>query len=177
MRNVTIKAETERDRILLGRRGENEATEIVFDVSQLIATYGNGTAQLAAKLPNSSTPYPVSVTQDGNTVTWVVTNADTQTVGNGACELFWYVGETLAKSIVYTTVVLRDIGDVGDTPPDPYETWVEQVLTAGMNAQEAAQEAIAAAESVEDALSRITVTQYTDSGDGNIIITEVIPNG
>lgn len=137
MRIVNINVDSKVDRFILGRRGENEATQIVFDVSQLIATYGEGTAQLAAKRTNDSTPYPVSITQDGSTVTWLVTNADTQSKGNGECELFWYVGDTLAKSVVYTTIVGRDIGDVGDTPPDPYETWVESVLAAGTAAQEA----------------------------------------
>jgi len=133
MRTITIHINAERPpfyTIPLGRRGENEATQVVFDVSQLISTYGEGTAQLAAKLPNDSTPYPVSITQEGNTVTWLVTNADTQAVGNGECEMFWYVGDVLAKSVVYTTVIGRDIGDVGETPPDPYETWVEEVLAA-----------------------------------------------
>ena len=177
MRIVNIEVGNNVDRFILGRRGENEATQVIFDVSQLIATYGDGTAQLAAKLPHSSTPYPVSITQDGNTVTWLVTNADTQTKGNGECELFWYVGETLAKSVVYTTIVGRDIGDVGETPPDPYETWVEEVLNAGQSAQEAAQDAIEAQEAVEHALESITVTRYADDGNGNITITEVMPNG
>ena len=43
----------------------------------------------------------------------------------------------LAKSIVYTTVVGRDIGDVGEDVPEPYETWAEQILAAGTSAWEA----------------------------------------
>lgn len=40
--------------------------------------------------------------------------------------MFYYVGEALAKSIVWNTVIARDIGTEGD-PPNPYSGWVEQV--------------------------------------------------
>lgn len=159
MNVITINVGDRVDRFILGRRGENEATEVVFDVSQLIATYGEGTAQLAAKLPNSSTPYPVSITQDGNTVTWIVTNADTQTVGNGACELFWYVGDTLAKSVVWTTVILKDIGDVGDTPPDPYETWLETLTELAATTTANARDAAESAGDAEDAQTAAEAAQ------------------
>lgn len=128
MRTISVKVFSAFSRIPIGRRGENDATQVVFDISQLIATYGEGVAQLAAKRPSDSVPYPVSVTQDGNTVTWLVTNADTQAAGNGECELFWYVGDVLAKSVVWTTLVTGDIGDVGETPPDPYITWFEMLM-------------------------------------------------
>ena len=124
--------------IVLGRRGETETTHIVFDVSPLIALYGDGTAQLAAVRPEEDAPYPVAVTRDGSDVLWTVTNADTACVGCGACELFWYVGGALAKSVVYGTYVGRDIGDVGVEPPEAYETWVERVLAAGEAASAAA---------------------------------------
>lgn len=135
---ITINAGRSYDRIALGRRGENQATQVVFNVAWLINTYGYGTAQLAVIRPEEEDPYPAVVEQDDDarTVTWTLTNADTAIAGRGSCELFWYVGDTLAKSIVYTTIVGRDIGDVGDTPPDPYETWVEEVLAAGAQAQE-----------------------------------------
>lgn len=136
-----IKVVASSGRILLGRRGENEANTIVFDVSQLVSDYGNGTAQLAAKRPSDSVPYPVSITRDGNKVTWLVSSADTQAVGNGECELFWYVGEVLAKSIVWTTVVTKDIGDVGETPPDPYETWFESLTSLAADMQDDADSA------------------------------------
>lgn len=111
--------------IIIGRKGETEATQIVFDISTLIETYGNGTCQLMAKLPGG-TAYPVAVAQDGTSVIWTVSNADTSVKGSGECELFYYVGEALAKSIVWNTVIARDIGTEGD-PPNPYSGWVEQV--------------------------------------------------
>lgn len=134
--------------IVLGRRGENEATQVIFDVSSLISTYGSGTAVLMAKRPPDTAAYPVTVEQDGNTVTWTVTNADTVYQGGGECELFWYVGETLAKSFVYSTSIGKDIGETTEEPPDAYQTWVDNLTALGA---ETAQNATDAAQSASDA--------------------------
>lgn len=138
MKTVNVQVgESYRNRIAIGRRGETEVTEIVFDVSQLISTYGNGTAVLMAKRPIDTTAYPVAVVQDGNTVTWTVTDTDTSYKGQGECELFWYVGDALAKSVVFSTVILRDIGDTTGEAPDPYETWLDTLVSAGAEVSEA----------------------------------------
>ena len=110
--------------IFIGRRGEKEATQIVFDVSQLIATYGDGTCVLLAKRPKDTAAYPVTVVREGNTVVWTVTDTDTVYQGSGELELFWYVGDALAKTNVWTSVIGRDIGESTDTPPDPYDDWM-----------------------------------------------------
>ena len=124
----------------IGRRGENEATQIVFDVSALVSQYGDGTCVLMAKRPSDTNAYPVTVTRDGNAVTWLVSEVDTQYRGTGEAELFWYVGDTLAKSIVYTTQIGRDIGQASETPPDPYETWLDTLTETAAEVTEAMRE-------------------------------------
>lgn len=144
-------------RIMIGRRGENEATQVVFDCTPFAETYGDGTAVLLAKRPTDTTAYPVTVEQDGSTVTWTISDADTAYRGSGVCELFWYVGDTLAKSVVYTTVIGRDIGETTEEPPDAYESWVETLT--GLAAE---------------ILSHTTKGySFTDDGEGNITISEV----
>lgn len=123
--NVIIGQTPQSYGIVIGRRGENEATAIQFDVSSLVEVYGDGTASLLVKRSQDTTAYPVVVTRSGNICTWTVTNTDTAYKGKGECELFWYVDETLAKSIVYSISVGRDIGDASSDPPDPYESWLE----------------------------------------------------
>ena len=161
MRTVeVIVGSKHRQTIELGRRGENGVTQIVFDVSWLVKTYGEGTAALAAVRPGENTPYPVTAAQDSDakTVTWTVSNADTAIRGYGACQFFWYIGTKLAKSVLFRTAIERDIGDVGEEPPEPYETWVEQVL--------------AAAETVEAAQYYVTPEAYGAQGDGATDDTE-----
>lgn len=123
-RNIDVNST---ERIQLGRREENEATEIVFDISYFIEKFGDGTATLLAKRSQDANVYPVAVTQDGNKVTWIVSNADTAYEGQGKAELQWFVGDVLAKSIVFRTWVDPDIGEEGEVP-EPYEGWVTQLL-------------------------------------------------
>jgi len=112
----------------LGKRGgETGATAVVFDLSQLIESFGNGNATLLAKRPTENTAYPCASEREGDSLTWTVSNADTYCVGYGRAELFWYVGEVLAKSVVFLTQITPDIGDEGEAP-QPYESWVTQLL-------------------------------------------------
>lgn len=151
MRTITIPIKdacAAAHEIALGRRGENEATQIVFDVSALAGTYGDGTAVLLARRPRDTDAYPVAAEQDGYTVTWTVRDTDTAVAGLGACELFWYVGDALAKSVIFETAVRPDIGQTTEDPPDAYESWVESLTGLGAETLAHAQ---AAAQSAEDA--------------------------
>lgn len=136
----------------IGIRGENIAKRINFDITQLVDTYGDGTAVLLVKRPGDTDAYPVAVTRSENLVVWDVSSVDTARSGHGRVELFWYVGETLAKSLVYMVQITADIGTAGDAPPDPYADWVEVLTELGEktleNAQ-AAQEAKNAAETAQ----------------------------
>ena len=161
--------------IPLGRRGENGAARIMFDVSGLAETYGDGAAVLMAKRPADEAAYPVPTERDGNTVTWTVTNADTAYRGAGKCELFWYVGDVLAKSVVFGTSISRDIGETAEEPPEPWQGWVDEVLEASQNAAESAESASESALAAAASAASITGTTFADSGDGNITITEVAP--
>ena len=123
--------------IPIGRRGENCAACVVFDVSKWVAIYGGGNAELLHRRPGDAAPYPCVLTRDGDTVTWTITSADTDVVGYGEAELRWYAGETLAKSVIYRTVVRKalDDGAIVD-PPDPADDWLKQlrdeIATKGM---------------------------------------------
>lgn len=115
-------------KITLGRRGENEVVKVIFDATSLAEKYGSGNATLLAKRPTDTDAYPCATTQTGNSIEWVVSNADTQYKGWGECELFWYIDDALAKSLVFQTYTDRDIGASSETPPQPQEGWVEQLI-------------------------------------------------
>ena len=153
---VTV-TERNTQNIIIGRRGTYDTEQVVFDVSYLADTYGSGVAVLMVKRPVDDTAYPATTTQDGDTVTWVITATDTSYKGHGECELFWYVGEALAKSVIYTIAVLRDIGEATSEPPDPYESWVDEILEAANDINQA----------IENGLY-----SFADDGDGNITISQ-----
>lgn len=137
--------------LCLGRQGENEARQIVFDLAPWERLYGSGTVQLLAQRSGEKTPYPVALETEENFVVWTVRTADTEIAGRcGQCELQYYAGDALAKSAIWRTVVYEALeGPVGPVP-EPEETWVSQVLQAGANAKEAAEHAQQAQQEAAD---------------------------
>lgn len=118
---------------------------VIYPVAKWVEVYGDGQFQLIHRRAGDSAPYPVAVTVDGGNVLWDVSSADTAVVGTGACELQYYVGDVLAKSKTWETRVLPALDDTGPVPPEPEQSWVEQVLEAAVDAEEAADKAAAAA--------------------------------
>lgn len=113
--------------IPLGRQGENLARTICFELSEMIEEYGAGTATLICLRSKDSAPYVCDTTQNGSMLSWTPTDTDTAYAGAGKCELRWSVGEVLAKSIVYNTVITPSIS--GDSVvPSEYESWYEALL-------------------------------------------------
>lgn len=127
--------------IPLGREGENNARRIVFDLKPFEEVFGPGVAQLIAKRTGEDAPYPVAIELDGSHVIWTVNSADTAIPGRyGEAELRYMVGETLAKSERWATTVIDALGIPSETPPEPQQNWVNEVLNAAERAEEAAEE-------------------------------------
>ena len=138
----------------IGRQGENLARQIIFDLSDWMAEYGPGVAELIAQRPGDDAPYPVAVRRDGESMLWDLTAADTAVAdGYGRCELRWYVGDILAKSKIWRTWVEPAMDTPPETaPPEPEQGWVNKVLAAGSSAKEAAERAEEAAKKAESAV-------------------------
>ena len=141
--------------IVIGRRGTYNTQQIDFDLSYLIESYGAGVAALMVMRSQDETAYPAVVSQDGTTLTWTISEIDTYYVGSGEVQLMWYVDGGLAKTIIYPMVVMRDILQTTEEPPDAYQTWVDDLTALGaetlQNAQDAAQSALEAEQSATDA--------------------------
>ena len=130
--------------IPIGYEGENKVEEVQFDFSEWVPDYGSGTNILLHQRSADPAPNPVTLTTEGNVATWTLSSADTQYKGWGAAQLVYTVGEAIKKSAVYRTYNNASLGDSTD-PPEPWETWVDEVIAAGNAAQEAAEDATSAA--------------------------------
>lgn len=113
--------------ILLGRQCENEARQIEFDLSWLIDEYGSGTAVLVHQRNKDVAPYICTTTQSDNILTWTLDNQDTVYDGWGQAELRWSVGDVLAKTLIYKTMVIRSI-TADTTIPEPLESWYDEMI-------------------------------------------------
>lgn len=128
MKTITINALTEGKKLLpLGRQGENEALQIVFNVSELIAEYGEGTAVLVAQRSQDVAPYAIVTTQSDKTVTWTISSTDTLYQGVGKANLMWNVNNTIAKTIDFDTYVFPSISGIV-TVPDALESWYNEMI-------------------------------------------------
>ena len=126
------------EEIKLGRRGENQARKVVFDVLRKWREgYGEGVASLIVQRNGDAQPYPVTVTEDDGALVWLVSSVDTAVAGEGAAELRYTVGDTIVKSQIYKTRVRETLEDSGETPPPAYQSWVDEVLQAAADAETA----------------------------------------
>ena len=114
-------------KILIGRQAENNAVNVIFDLSFLISNFGNGTATLVHQRTKDDAPYIITTTQNGSYLSWHVSNLDTAYVGVGQAELRWTVGETLAKTIIYKTWTVKSI-TAGEVIPAPYRSWYDAMI-------------------------------------------------
>lgn len=112
--------------IPLGRQGENEVTTVKFDASGWADEYGAGSFELLHERCKDSAPYACPITVEDGIVSWVISNADTAFAGRGRAQLVYIVDAAVAKSVIYSTSVLRSI-DADMEFPDPYENWLVQM--------------------------------------------------
>lgn len=140
--------------ILLGRQGENQAQAVIWQdiAAQYADLYGEGTFQLMVERCGDAAPYPVALTRDGDSLVWTVSDSDTARSGVGRCELTYLVGGAVAKSKTWQTQVLASFtADGSAEPPEPAQSWVQEVLEAAVSAGKSAQEAADSADKAEDA--------------------------
>ena len=141
--------------LLIGRRGENEVTTVAFDFTEWATEFGSGVVDLYVKRFGDDSAYPVVLTIDGTVASWLVTETDTNVAGYGKAEYVYRVDGKIAKSAVFPFFVAEDIGQPASEPPDPYESWLEQLTALGAetqaNAEAAQQSAEDAAQSAQEA--------------------------
>jgi hypothetical protein len=125
--NITVTDEAVQPEIYLGRQGEKQAREIVFDLSALREKYGAGTATLYHQRSKDPAPYLIAETT-GTTMTWTVSETDTVYAGIGFCEFRYAFGtEGLSKSTMFATNVKASLsGDV--IIPPAMQSWYDALI-------------------------------------------------
>lgn len=129
--------------IPIGRLGENEVTTVVFDISDYPA---EGTLNLLFQRNGDTAAYPCIIERDGNSARWTVKSSDVAVSGYGKCELIYLAGSKIAKSEIYTTVTGTALDGSGEVP-EPWESWVDTVLSAKASAELSAFDASASSAS------------------------------
>lgn len=156
---VSMPKMTVRDHgiIRLGKQGENEVLQVIWRgiVPEWEEKYGAGEFQLAVRRNQDTAPYIANIELDGGDIVWTITSAETARVGDGACELTYTVGDSIAKSQIWTITVCESLtGQEPVAPPEPAKNWVDVVIKSSSDAKQSATEsAESATESAESAVN------------------------
>ena len=149
MTTTVIDLSVERSVMLnLGRVGENGVTEFVFDYANWTEEFGEGVLSLVLKRQGDAEGYPKSMTVESGQSTWVVDSTDVGVEGIGEAQLTYTVNGDAKKSVIYLTRTCPSIEPVGPAP-DPYQSWLDQMIEAKEDAEDAAERAETAAENLD----------------------------
>lgn len=154
MRKIYVTSEATQV-IDLGRRRENGATQVIFD---LYPRDGYAVTIMVLR-PGDTQPYPASdVVLDtvARKVVWTITSTDTYRNGAGSIQYRYEDAHgRVVKTKMFRTFVSRSVDCEAGTPPDAYSTWLETLVSQGaqtsINAQAAAQAAANAETSAQNA--------------------------
>lgn len=148
--------------LAIGRRGENDARRVVFDLAAWRGDYGEGTVQLLHQRAGDESPYPCALTVEGDTAYWLIRAADVSKAGWGSAQLHYYVGDTLAKSAIWRTVTADALSDPSEPPEDPARAWFAAILEQIGNLDELITEA------KDNLVAAINEAAKTSSGAGSV---------
>lgn len=141
----------------IGKTGENLVTEVEFPA------YEGMRAALTYKRANDETPYPIALTEDEDGWVWTVTSTDLAQHGLGRCEVIYTEGEAVKLSRMWYVNVEESLEPAGEVPSG-WESYYEDIIEAGSNAQEAATEAAASAAKIADmTVSAETLPEGSDA--------------
>lgn len=126
--------------IPIGRQGENAVTAVKF------GTFGDFVPVLNVQRPTDTAPYPAELVRDGDAYTWTVSNTDTAFKGDGLIQVVFMDGDAVKKTQIYKTIVAPALAPSGETPPDPLESWYQNILRASADAIRAVTDAGAQAD-------------------------------
>lgn len=146
------------DKIIIGRRTDDNVREFAIDISELVECMDDGyTIAMYAVLPTQSDDlaYPISSDYfriEGNTLYWIPTDADTSVAGTGKLQICLYNDNQLVNSLIYKTVIGKTLAQ-GAEPPEVYEPFlleVEKLRDEAVEAKESAEQISTDVESIAE---------------------------
>lgn len=123
----------------IGRLGENESRTLCFNIKDIVDEFPDATFTILNKRSADPDAYPVNgqyVEIDGDNILWTLQSGDLAYKGDGECQVNAYQNNAIVKTETYSTYVEKAL-DGNRTPPEPWESWVEQVNEAADRAEDA----------------------------------------
>ena len=151
MRDIILALDRFGDQaLLLGRVGENRATQILINLKSILSQYPDAIASITVKQPGRA-EYPATVKQEDGILTWEITSADIgDKAGSGQAQITIQDADgTVIKTAIARTRVSESLGDATAPAPDPVETWIDKATGTLADVERAGNAAQAVADEVQ----------------------------
>lgn len=175
--HIKVMESGPKEDIEIGRQGEYNVRQVVFDLSAIAAAVGHGTATII-HYPIDGAPYTVPAfagesydvaEQDGDTLTWTIGQLATQHKNNGLAVVTWTTAAGLKKSRRYKTKCQPSI-EVSDVEQAAQQAYIDQMATIAADIAGSVQTAAGAVTDVQNAAAAAVqdVNSAVQSADSKI---------
>ena len=134
----------------IGYQTENDRTQVLFDLSDIIQDFPGGMPTLVIRRPGEENATPVfSISMDGTNLVWTVGAYEIEHKGTLKAQIIYTVSETIVKTKIYCFNVNESLLNIDPEPPE-WQDWVSELLSAASgvydDVQQAKQAAVTATE-------------------------------
>lgn len=135
--------------IAIGYIGDNLASKVIFDTSEITGVYGSGGEfELLVKQQTNKhcypNVYPANIEIEAGNVVWYPTSQDTSSGQYMDVELVYTIGQQIVYSKMFRCVCKKSLAN-NDRGNAPEQSWVTKVLAAAADIRTSAEEASAQA--------------------------------
>ena len=133
---IEVNVEKAMREINIGKQGENLVTTIQFDCTEWLEGLESGSLSIMHKRPTDEEAYPCANTVYTDTeIDWTVNSTDLAYAGTGLLEIRYMLGEVVAKSQTFRTIITQALAPM-DEPPEPYIPYINAVADAATQEME-----------------------------------------
>lgn len=152
---ITIQAEfgqSYKDLGFVGRVGENDSREIVFDCADALTQFPGASIVCVIKRACDTKPYSAPLTEDGNSRILPLSAVENAVAGQIMIELRAVSDDTILKSAMFSGRIAESLQGEGDRPGNPVRDVLDRVDSALQSATETQKKLLSALDGVDTAV-------------------------
>lgn len=152
---ITIQAEfgqSYKDLGCIGRVGENDSREIVFDCADALAQFPGASIVCVIKRACDTKPYSAALTDEGYNRILPLSAVETAVAGQIMIELRAVSNDTILKSAMFSGRISESLQGEGDRPGNPVRDVLDRVDSALQSATETQKKLLSALDGVDTAV-------------------------
>lgn len=152
---ITIQAEfgqNYKDLGFIGRVGENDSREIVFDCADALTQFPGASIVCVIKRACDTKPYSAALTDEGYNRILPLSAAENAVAGQIMIELRAVLNDTILKSAMFSGRIAESLQGEGDRPGNPVRDVLDRVDSALQSATETQKKLLSALDGVDTAV-------------------------